>query len=70
MIDRLSQVLLFRPEDVQKQKVKKVCGTLRPFRLAQEGTLARQRQELALQLTLGSAMTIVHELAARKGDVA
>ena len=40
IIDRLSQVLQFRPEDAPEHKVTKLCQTLCPYRFAQEETLA------------------------------
>ena len=40
IIERLSQVLQFRPEDTPEHKVAKLCDMLRPYRFAQEETLA------------------------------
>ena len=40
IIDRLSQVLQFRPEDAAEHKVAKLCDTLRPYRFPQQETLA------------------------------
>ena len=40
IIERLSQVLQFRPEDAQEHKVAKLCDTLRPYRFPQAETLA------------------------------
>ena len=39
IIDRLAQVLQFRPEDAPEHKVAKLCDTLRPYRFLQAETL-------------------------------
>ena len=48
IIDRLNQVLQFRPEDTPAHKVAKLCEVLRPYRFPQEDTLALFARLLSL----------------------
>ena len=54
IIDRLSQVLQFRPEDTPEHKVAKLCDTLRPYRFAQAETLALFANLLSLPVPADS----------------
>ena len=48
IIDRLTQVLQFRPEDAPEHKVAKLCEALRPYRFPQAETLALLASLLSL----------------------